>query len=219
MTGFDLVNNMFDLLYDTSSLPLLPGKIYAAYHGDGNLYSTFGDERFTDALDQSVTVNTDDYRQMIDDMSEGLFNSVECAEEVPIDSLEVARKNAKSIPRALRDPLMSGLNSEFSDCDIWNVPAAPALENEPVRSDIPALILSGDYDPITPIAWGQAAADYLPNSSFYVLRGTGHGSVEVVPCATDLAIDFLADPGGLIDARCVDKMKIKFYVPSRHTPR
>lgn len=219
MTGYDLVNDMFDLLYNTYALPLLPGKIYAAYEGDGDLYATFGDERFVDELDQGATINPDDYLEMIDDMSEGLFNSVECAEEVPFDSLATAEKNAKEIPFALREPLMGGLRTEFKDCDIWDVPAAPVLENDPVRSEIPALVLSGNYDPITPVSWGRSTAEYLPNSTFYMLPGTGHGSVEIVACATDLAIDFLADPGGPIDDHCVAKMKIKFYIPSRHTPR
>jgi len=219
MTGYDLVNDMFDLLYDTYSLPLLPGKIYAAYHGDGDLYSTFGDERYTDSLPQGATIDPDDYYEMIDDMSEGLFNSVECAEEVPFNTLDTAEDNAKSIPYALREPLMGGLRTEFKDCEIWDVPAAPASENDPVRSDIPTLVLSGDYDPITPVAWGQAAAKYLPNSHFFMLHGTGHGSVEVVSCATDLAVDFLDDPNGQLDDRCVGEMKIKFYVPTRHTPR
>jgi pimeloyl-ACP methyl ester carboxylesterase len=219
MSGYMLVNDMFDLLYDTYSLPLLPGKIYAAYNGDGELYSTFGDERFTDSLPQGATINPDDYFEMIDDSSEGLYNSVECAEEVPFNDIALAQENAKSIPYALREPLLSGLHAEVKDCGIWDTPAAPDLENEPVTSAIPTLVLSGDYDPITPVAWGQTAADYLPNSHFYVLHGTGHGSVEVVSCATNLAIDFLADPTGEIDETCVGQMKIKFYVPTRHTPR
>jgi len=219
MSGYALVNDMFDLLYDTYSLPLLPGKIYAAYEGDGDLYSTFGDERFTDSLPQGTTINPDDYFEMIDDSSEGLFNSVECAEEVPFNDIDLAHQNAKSIPYALREPLLGGLQTEVKECAIWDAPAAPALENDPVRSDIPTLVLSGDYDPITPVAWGQAAADYLPNSHFYVLHGTGHGSVEVVACATDMALDFLAVPGDKINDTCVGQMKIKFYVPTRHTPR
>lgn len=219
MTGYDMVNDMFDLMYDTYSLPLLPGKIYAAYNGDGELYSTFGDERYTGTLPQGATIDPDEYLEMIDDMSEGLFNSVECAEEVPFNSLDLAEENALSIPYALREGLLGGLRTEFKDCEIWDIPAAPDFENEPVRSEIPTLVLSGDYDPITPVSWGQAAADYLTNSSFYVLHGTGHGSVEVVACATDLAVDFLDDPTGPIDDRCVGQMKIKFYVPTRHTPR
>jgi pimeloyl-ACP methyl ester carboxylesterase len=219
MTGFDLVRNMFHLLYDTYALPLLPGKIYAAYNSDGDLYSTFGDERFIDSLQQGATIDPDDYIEMIDDMSEGLYNSVECAEEVPFNEIDITHENAEVIPYALREPLLAGTNNEYVECDVWDVPSAESIENEPVISDIPTLVLSGDYDPNTPSIWGRAAAEYLPNSRFYLLKGTGHGSVELVSCATDLAVDFLADPMSEIEDRCVDRMKIKFYIPSRHTPR
>lgn len=219
MTGYDFVNDMFDRLYDTYSLPLLPGKIYAAYDGDGELYSTFGDERITDSLPQGATIDPDEYFEMIDDSSEGLYNSVECAEEAPFNDIDLAYENSKSIPYALREALLGGVRAVVKDCGIWDTPAAPDLENEPVQSNIPTLVLSGDYDPITPASWGQAAADHLPNSQYFVLHGTGHGSVEIVACATNLAIDFLEAPTEPVDNSCVGQMKIKFYVPTRHTPR
>ncbi len=42
-------------------------------------------------------------------------------------------------------------------CKIWNVPAAPAVENQAVTSDVPTLVFSGEFDPITPPAYGQAS--------------------------------------------------------------
>ena len=42
---------------------------------------------------------------------------------------------------------------------------------EAVYSETPALLLSGEYDPITPPAWAALAAETLPMSHTYTLTG------------------------------------------------
>ena len=46
---------------------------------------------------------------------------------------------------------------------------------EPTRADVPALILTGQWDPVTPPVYGETAARHLPNSLHLVIPHGGHG--------------------------------------------
>jgi pimeloyl-ACP methyl ester carboxylesterase len=83
---------------------------------------------------------------------------------------------------------------------------APAVENQPVTSDIPTLVLAGEYDPITPPEYGRTAAQALASSFFYELPGLGHGVSADNGCAMGLMLDFLAEPAAEPDAACVAEM-------------
>ena len=60
-------------------------------------------------------------------------------------------------------------------CDIWGADPLPDSFWEPVRSDLPVLIISGEMDPVTPPAYGEAVREHLPNSVHVVVPGGGHG--------------------------------------------
>ena len=79
-------------------------------------------------------------------------------------------------------------------CDVWPAGQADPLEAEPVESDVPALLLSGAYDPITRAPLARAAADHLPNGYVYEFSDSGHGVLYQSPCAQRLTAAFLADP-------------------------
>src|SRR5258706_534669 len=61
-------------------------------------------------------------------------------------------------------------------CQFW--PRAPIdaayYANSP--SDLPALILSGELDPVTPPSWGQEVASQWRNSRHIIVPATGHGT-------------------------------------------
>jgi hypothetical protein len=92
------------------------------------------------------------------------------------------------------------------------------VENQPVRSDVPALVLAGEFDPITPPAWGEMVAANLQNSAFLVFPGEGHG-VSLSECGRSAAITFLndqqvADPS----VECIDDLTgPEFVLPLTQT--
>ena len=57
---------------------------------------------------------------------------------------------------------------------MWPGGHAPIDAFAPVRSDVPALILSGGLDPVTPPANGEAIAKTLANHKHVVAPGYGH---------------------------------------------
>jgi pimeloyl-ACP methyl ester carboxylesterase len=180
---------------------------------DERLLTITGLADFGALYDYLAELSDDDYYALldeaygiVDDSSEGMFNSVECYEEVPFNRYETAEALASDLNRSLATALLYDVEVMFATCDMWGVPPAPALENAPVTSAIPTLVLSGAYDPITPPAWGQAAADALPRSTHVVFPGVGHGAVDTLPCPTQIALSFLIQPEQPVDTSCVATM-------------
>ena len=74
-------------------------------------------------------------------------------------------------------------------------------------SDIPALILSGQLDPVTPPVWGQEVASQWKNSRHIVVPATGHGAWSS-GCVLKLISQFLNDGSAAnLDSSCVERVK------------
>ena len=143
----------------------------------------------------------------LDTISAGVFYSLACREEVPFDSYENALALAADLPPAIADHyLFLFPHWQFTLCEAWGIEADDPVVNEPVVSDVPALIFSGHLDPITPPAWGQLAAETLSNSFFYEFPALGHGVMDSDPCALDIGLQFLDDPATAPDASCMDSL-------------
>lgn len=86
----------------------------------------------------------------------------------------------------------------------------PADYPEPTRSGVPALILTGRWDPVTTPLYGDAAAKTLPNSLHVVVPSGGHGfgGLEGLDCIRRLMDEFVergATKG--LDASCVKAVR------------
>jgi pimeloyl-ACP methyl ester carboxylesterase len=129
-----------------------------------------------------------------------MHNSVVCTEDAPY--FGAAADPAGSTPY-LGTTVIDGLRAI---CETWPAGFVDPDFKEPVVSDRPVLLLSGEYDPITPPAYAaQVAADGLRNSRQLIAPGKGHG-VASIGCLPRLIRDFLdtADPAAL-DADCLDR--------------
>jgi pimeloyl-ACP methyl ester carboxylesterase len=51
-------------------------------------------------------------------------------------------------------------------------------EYEAVKSDIPTLILAGEFDQNTPSYWGKLPGETLANSHYIEFPGAGHGVIQ-----------------------------------------
>lgn len=87
-------------------------------------------------------------------------------------------------------------------CSQWPVEPTSDTFNEPVVSDIPALVVAGRYDPITPPDSSQTVAGRLTNSTFALWPDRGHG-VAGGACANDIMSAFLDDPSAPVDLACL----------------
>ena len=92
-------------------------------------------------------------------------------------------------------------------CAIWPHDGTPPDLAQPVKSDVPALLLSGALDPVTPPPWGEAVAKTLPNSRHLVAPGYGH-LVTPHGCAPRLVAEFVrAGTAAKLDAGCLTTTK------------
>jgi pimeloyl-ACP methyl ester carboxylesterase len=95
-------------------------------------------------------------------------------------------------------------------CADWPVSVVSA---DPVWSDIPALLLVGWFDPITPPEYAHQAASSLSNSTVVELAGLGHVTLPHSACAAALVRSFLADSGATLDTACARAGGPVFVLP------
>ena len=62
-------------------------------------------------------------------------------------------------------------------CPAWMSPDAERLDKTPVESNIPSLILNGEFDPKTPPEWAASTARSLPRSFYFEVKRVGHGAI------------------------------------------
>lgn len=148
-----------------------------------------------------------------DDDSEGMYYSVECAEEILFYTEADVIAFSEPLPDVIEDALNASVTVGFHECELWDVEQANQIETQPVASDIPTLIYSGAYDPITPAQWGEDTGQYLPNSWHYVFPNAGHGAFETSDCALDIGLAFLSNPSQKPDDACfADLTAPEFFI-------
>ena len=130
-------------------------------------------------------------------VSAGMQFSVQCNEEAPFtDEAAVADALARYPELGELFETSSNLGPRLaSTCDVWGAGQAEPVENAAITSDIPTLVLAGEYDPITPPAWGELAAATLTQSTYVEFPGVGHGPSADQDCAQVVVRTFLAGDG------------------------
>jgi pimeloyl-ACP methyl ester carboxylesterase len=140
--------------------------------------------------------------QLGEQFMHGMQLSVICAEDA-----DLLQDNP-----ADRDTVMGGAMNAYlkAQCSAWPTGTRPEDFHAPLKSDAPALLLSGELDPVTPPRYGSQVERHLRNGRHLVLKGQGHGSFGT-GCVPKLLGRFMesADARGL-DAACLDSLD---YVP------
>lgn len=146
------------------------------------------------------------YRQrLVSTGSNGMYLSVTCAEDLPwIKPGEGERNGANTFLGDYR------LRQQREACALWPRADIPKDYAEPTRADVPALILTGQWDPVTPPLYGDMAAKHLPNSLHLVVPSGGHGfgGLDGLDCIANLVADFVnrGTTSGL-DTSCVKNIR------------
>ncbi len=206
LTGDSFLDLIVEALYSTTAIPELPLVIYEVSEGNYDAAGMID----TGELSQGFS-RQDDAQGDISD-SEGMFNAVECIEELPFNSLDAAVETSAVIPDPIHDYLVSSIENQFAVCEMYGLNPADPIETEAVESDIPTLVLAGDYDPITPPADAQLAAESLSNSFYFEFPSHGHGITDVDDCAVSIIAQFLTDPTVEPDGSCIDDYEAPVWV-------
>lgn len=174
------------VLYSEELSSLLPLAIEQAYQGNFQTLATMAG--FFDSEQMGISI--------------GMMNSVLCSEDMS--------SGAQQHPGPEEENSMFGINI-LADlraiCEFWPKGTIPDNYFEPVKSDIPVLLTSGELDPVTPPIWGEEAAATLSRSKHIVVTGVGHGTLTH-GCMEDLIAQFIEqpDPQQVISS-CLDKIQ------------
>jgi pimeloyl-ACP methyl ester carboxylesterase len=111
------------------------------------------------------------YRQnLVATGSNGMYLSVTCAEDLPYVKAEEAKQiGVKTFLGSYR------YDQQSAACGLWPKGIVDSKYADPVRSDKPVLIMTGEWDPVTPPSQGDAVAKALPNSLHIVVNDGAHG--------------------------------------------
>ena len=155
-------------------------------------------------------------QQVVATGSNGMYLSVTCAEDLPwIKPGEGERNAAQTFLGDYR------LRHQRAACALWPRADIPKDYAEPTRADVPALILTGQWDPVTPPVYGDTAAKYLPNSLHVVVPHGGHGfaGLNGLDCINNLTADFVnrGMTRGL-DTSCVKNIRRNGFLLKLATP-
>lgn len=163
----ELITNMvFNTLYVPDLVATLPLSIHEAH----------ASENYVPLISQALLVNAGLY--------DGMFYSVACTEDAPLISTEEAAERSNA-------SLFGDRTVNFSEiCAEWPKGTVSPEFREPVTSDVPVLILSGEADPITPPRHAEAVAESLTNELHLIFEGMGHGNLAS-RCTSNIFADFV----------------------------
>jgi pimeloyl-ACP methyl ester carboxylesterase len=229
ISGEEILAQFFLALYDSERIPYLPYALALLAEDDEDwvlegydiLTGAYIPDR-DDDFPVSPFMDSDFVQEYIDQLgdvsdAEGMNYSFDCSEEYQLSDIDAAYAAAESAPEQLQEYFIIGIETNIQSCEVWGVETADPIENERVHSDVPTLIISGLFDPVTPPSSGDSAAVGLPNSTHIVFPTAGHGisftDGDAGDCAKQIMMDFLFNPAGPLDVSCVaDTDVIEFFV-------
>jgi pimeloyl-ACP methyl ester carboxylesterase len=174
-------------MYDRDKAARIPLIVHHAATGD-----------FAPFLQRAIAPSIPDF------IADGMYLSVTCAEDVPFINPEEAEKLTAGNPFG-----NYRVFQQTRACGMWPRGEIPADFLEPISSNAPVLIFSGNMDPVTPPKYGEEVARHLPNSRHVIIAEAGHGvdGLKDPGCIDRIAIEFL-DKGDVknLDVSCIDGM-------------
>lgn len=183
ITAGRLLGAIRQMMYQADFIGVIPSEIDKASKGDL--------KTFANVLMQVAKASPE--------VSIGLYYSVNCSESLPFYTPDLIKKFQKgAFFGADKDSI-----AELSEiCGLWRSAEVSAADVAPVKSDRPTLILSGGFDPVTPISYGQEAHKRLTNSTLAIFPYHAHGPMATSKCAQNMVVAFFDAPDKPVDTSC-----------------
>lgn len=170
------------VLYNPAVMSLMPAVIHEMSQGDYSHFAFYA-YQLQHGIDASL--------------ARGMQLSVLCAENVPLIK-------ESEIEPATRGTFYGGHRARLfiQVCEQWPKGEVPARFREPIKSDLPVLMLSGELDPVTPPELATPLLRWLPNGRQILMHNATHDTYE---CQEKLVRDFIEQGTAKgLDASCVE---------------
>ncbi|HEV7516294.1 MAG TPA: alpha/beta hydrolase, partial [Thermoanaerobaculia bacterium] len=177
------------ILYNPRHASALPWNVHQAAQGD-----------YRELADAAVETRA----ALQKELALGLLFSVTCAEDLP-------RIDPREIPAATRGTFYGDdrVREQLAVCGIWPHAPLPPGSGDLVHSDVPALLLSGERDPVTPPADAARVAKGFPHGLLVQIpHGTHNGNGD---CQERVVADFVER--GSVEGLDISCMKTAQPVP------
>ena len=184
LTALELRALVRFMSYNVATVALLPVLITEAHAGN-----------YTPLAGQASTL----LRDLPESLAFPMSSSVTCTEDFPYVNADAG---AGLEATYLGTAIVEGL---ALICGRWPVGSIDDDFRTLVAADTPVLLLSGEFDPITPPAYAERVRDGgLRNAVHVIGRGQGHGLIAV-GCVPRIARAFLeSPPPQALDASCLE---------------
>ncbi len=142
------------------------------------------------------------------DISQGMYNAIFCLDGDEEAQARAGKKDILEYPvlgAAIGTP--ESYDAGVSLCLDMGMPQRPAEDYSAVKTSLPALLIEGDMDPITPPPNAQAILPGFENGTYVEFPYAGHGPSRSVECAGDMLNAFYDNPQAEPDLSCVEEMK------------
>ena len=93
---------------------------------------------------------------------------------------------------------------DLDPCRVWESGRVNPEFYESVTSTVPALLLAGDLDPVTPPSWAQLAASTLSAGQVFIFPGIGHDVIGNDSCASQVVAAFLENTSQPVTDSCFE---------------
>ena len=186
----------FMFLYEQDNYPGIPGLIY--------VWADAVERRDETLFKALASVSGAGYS----DFGNGMRNAIMCLDG-DVQSMERASRQDRIDYPVLGKVINTAesLARATALCTELGMPMRPKEEFLPTQTDVPALIIVGDMDPITPPPNAKAILPGFSNATYVEFPFAGHGPSRSVECAGHMLNKFYDNPTADPDLGCVKSME------------
>jgi pimeloyl-ACP methyl ester carboxylesterase len=194
--GPQLLDTLSGLTHGAPRLTGIPLALHQAARGQNTV------------LDAIIATEKQRRVRSAETFSQGLHAATVCADwiwpwgnaETPVPGrAEATTKAVAALSEAALFPYDRSTavgNGTVATCEQW--PPTPVVPFPPKANlpPIPMLLLAGDHDLITPLAWTQHEASYVPHAHLVIIPGSGHITQNTGngPASRTAVTQFLTSP-------------------------
>jgi len=195
--GDDFAWSVWTAMLKPGAIPLVPLTIHEVGNGNDSILSKW-----------VVAFN--------DPNAHGMFSELQSKAILCYEGKPKTQADTKA-SLLTKYPDFSSFNIDFEGdvCEAWQPKSAGEQVFGPVVSNVPVLILSGEYDPVCPPFFGEITAKSLSKSTFIIVPSASHAAIHVDECLRNIAATFLSDPEKKLTLNCVsNRPQINFVTDS-----
>ncbi|HYC60505.1 MAG TPA: alpha/beta hydrolase [Thermoanaerobaculia bacterium] len=142
------------------------------------------------------------------ELSYGMTFAVSCSEDSAAAALAADAGEGTFLGTYWRDQLVAA-------CGVWGN-SSVTTHRQPLRSELPTLLISGTLDPATPPSYAEELRAQLPNSLHVEVRNGSHSFSGMTGCIDRIMVDFVSKGTVTgLDRACAAAIKRPPFVVSR----